>query len=90
MCVSSSQAGVIVVAAQKHTHNCTLITHTGHFVLGYVVLPADFTPRRLADLDVIRARLLERLVTVHPSVVVDLCFTTDRRFGAPGLPVEVP
>jgi predicted Co/Zn/Cd cation transporter (cation efflux family) len=55
-------------------------------VLAHVVLPADFAPDRLASLDRVRSATLARLQEQHAATMIDLVFTTDRRWGIPGGP----
>ena len=58
-------------------------------VLVHVVLPADFEIRGLPELDAVRARTLKALQTAHAGTFVDMVFTADRAWGAPG-PIQSP
>lgn len=51
-------------------------------IAGHILLPAD-TPIDLAQLDAIRDRTDAALKAKHPTSVVDLLFTADRRWSAP-------
>ena len=52
-------------------------------VLVHVVLPADYGPDRLTALDAVRTQTYLKLREAHVATVVDMLFTTDRRWGAP-------
>ena len=58
-------------------------------VLVHVVLPADFNSNGLPELDAIRAQTLEALQAAHAGSFVDMVFTADRAWGAPG-PIQSP
>lgn len=58
-------------------------------VLVHVVLPADFSIAGLPDLDRIRTQILRALQANHANTLVDIVFTADRAWGAPG-PVQLP
>jgi cation diffusion facilitator family transporter len=53
-------------------------------VLVHVVLPTDFPINGLTDLDRIRTQVLRALQADHASTLVDVVFTADRAWGAPG------
>jgi len=52
-------------------------------VLVHVVLPADFPVTTLQTLDAVRASTLRQLKDRHLATVLDMVFTTDRRWGEP-------
>lgn len=52
-------------------------------VLVHVVLPADYAPEQLSQLDGVRRKTHGNLCESHVATVVDMLFTTDRRWGAP-------
>ena len=52
-------------------------------VLVHVVLPTDYEPGRLPSLDVLRTHTYQALREAHVATIVDMLFTTDRRWGAP-------
>ena len=52
-------------------------------VLVHVVLPKDYEPAGLGSLDEMRAKTHEALVAAHVATILDMLFTTDRRWGAP-------
>lgn len=49
----------------------------------HVVLPEGFRVEGLSSLDTIRTATLHALRESHPTVVLDMIFTADRRWGAP-------
>ncbi len=52
-------------------------------VLVHVVLPADYAPDGLGHLDSVRAKTHALLCEAHAATIVDVLFTSDRRWGAP-------
>ena len=52
-------------------------------VLVHVVLPADYQPNGLAQLDELRSRTHEALAQAHMATIVDILFTTEHQWGAP-------
>ena len=52
-------------------------------ILVHVVLPPDYPIAGLPALDEIRTATSEELKKVHPTTVVDLVFTAERKWGAP-------
>ena len=52
-------------------------------VLVHVVLPQDYQPDGLRSLDVIRSQMQQALERAHVATIVDVMFTTDRKWGAP-------
>ena len=52
-------------------------------VLVHVVLPADFCPDALSQLDDARAKTHRALSETNISTIVDILFTSDRQWGAP-------
>ena len=49
------------------------------YVLIHGIFPPDHQIRRIAELDEIRAELSEKLADLHPQLVVDVIFTSNRR-----------
>jgi len=52
-------------------------------VTAHVVLPEEFGPVKLNELDAVRQRTLERLQAAHPGTILDMIFTSDPTWGAP-------
>ena len=52
-------------------------------VLVHVVLPADYQPVALSELDAIREQTTQALCVAHMVTLVDILFTGDRQWGAP-------
>jgi predicted Co/Zn/Cd cation transporter (cation efflux family) len=52
-------------------------------VLVHVVLPTDYRPDRLSQLDAIRFQTYQALCETNVVTIVDVMFTTDRQWGAP-------
>lgn len=52
-------------------------------VLIHVVLPTDYKPEHLSQFDTVRERTHSNLRDAHVATVIDMLFTTDRRWGAP-------
>ena len=52
-------------------------------VLVHVVLPTDYQPAGLGSLDEVRAKTHDALVAAHVATILDMLFTTDRKWGAP-------
>ena len=49
----------------------------------HLVLPEDYGPVGLNAFDEVRQRTLDRLQAAHPETVLDMLFTSDRKWGAP-------
>jgi predicted Co/Zn/Cd cation transporter (cation efflux family) len=52
-------------------------------VLVHVVLPTDFRPDSLSELDAIRGQTYRSLCETNVAIIVDIMFTADRQWGAP-------
>ena len=52
-------------------------------VLVHVVLPNDYRPNGLSELDATRAQTYQALSETNVATIVDILFTTDRQWGAP-------
>jgi len=53
------------------------------WILAHVVLPGDYSPEDLGALDRQRSETLEALKENYRNVILDMLFTTERRWGAP-------
>jgi cation diffusion facilitator family transporter len=49
----------------------------------HVVLPGDYRPDGLGELDSIRLQTFQSLRAAHPATILDVFFTADRQWGAP-------
>jgi predicted Co/Zn/Cd cation transporter (cation efflux family) len=52
-------------------------------ILVHIVLPSDYNPDSLDQLDAIRAQTYEALSEAHAATIVDILFTADRQWAAP-------
>ncbi len=52
-------------------------------VLVHVILPTEYQLASLRSLDEVRAKTHAALITAHVATILDMLFTTDRKWGAP-------